>query len=104
MGMLRRLVSSNPLFVLEIDEIVFVRIELELNPLTQVHPSLRRSLSRVNVEVDCRLGDPDLSRCGRLDPDNLVLSHFRPQLQCFLEMGSSHLPPARNLASGMVPF
>lgn len=76
--------------------------ELGLNLLTQVHPSLRRSLSRVNVEVDCRLGDSDLSRCSRLDSDNLVLSHFRPQLQRFLEVGTTHLPPARDLASGMV--
>lgn len=76
--------------------------KLELNPLTQVHPSLRRSLSRVNDEVDCRLGDPELSRCGRLDPDNLVLPHFCPQLQHLLELGSPHLPPTRDLASGMV--
>lgn len=99
-GMLRCLVSyqvSSPI------QAKFPSTEKhKLNLRQQVHPSLRRSLSRVITQVDYRIGDSVHFDRGRLEFDNLALLHFLDQLQHLLAMGSSHLSSTRGMAITVV--
>lgn len=81
---------------------VFDRELHKLNLRQQVHPSLRRSLSRVITQVDYRIGDSVHFDRGRLEFDNLALLHFLDQLQHLLAMGSSHLSSTRGMAITVV--